>query len=74
MTPAADVQRIRYEQLEMSRKLEALAEKVSEQRQVINHRIDKIELRLMFYSLGGSAVGALLGSAGSAAAQNLIGG
>jgi len=37
-------------------------------------RLDRIELRLLLWALAGSAGGALIGSAGSAAAKSLFGG
>lgn len=40
----------------------------------LTRRVDRIELRLMLYSMGGAAAGALMGSAGSAAARAFIGG
>lgn len=71
---AVEIERLRFEQLETSRKLGDLAEKVAAQRDELTHRINKIEIRLMLYALGGSAAGAIIGSAGSAAARTLIGG
>lgn len=49
---------------------EALVDRVDD----LTRRLDRVELKLALYSLIGSATGALLGSAGSAAAKTLLGG
>lgn len=40
----------------------------------LTRRVDRIEIRLMLYALGGGAAGAVLGTAGSAAALTFLGG
>lgn len=55
-------------------KLANLEEKVKEQGRSLHHRIDKLEIKLLFWSGGGAAAGSLLGAAGHAAATTLFGG
>jgi len=70
-----DRQKVRHELLDkrvdaQGQQLQAIANRQEEH----GRRLDRIELRLLLWALAGSAGGAVIGSAGSAAARSFFGG
>lgn len=60
LSAAVERQRLRHQ---------ALVERVDG----VTRRLDRVEIRLLVYSMVGAASGAIVGSAGSAAARSMLG-
>lgn len=69
-----ELERLRLQHAQLATRVDDIREDVRKDLATIHHRINKLELRVLLYALGGGAGGAVLGAAGSAAARTLIGG